>query len=59
MSQLVGVLERFAESEIGYFEVALVNEDVVRLDIPMHDVVAGQDLEGLNYLAEVHECLFL
>ena len=54
----LGFLETFAEAEITNFEDAIVEEDVIGLEVPMHDVVLVEDLEGFEELFEDEEGFF-
>jgi hypothetical protein len=58
VDHVVLAFEGLAEAEVCDFDAPVVDEDVVGLDIAVHDVGAGEDLEGLEHLSEEIECLF-
>lgn len=46
------MLEWLAEPEISEFETAIMNQNVVGLQVPMHYIVLAQDAETLEYLPQ-------
>ena len=47
-SHFVRRSEVFAEAEISEFDDAVVEENIVGLKVPMHDIVLVEDLEGFQ-----------
>lgn len=47
--------ELFAEAEVGYLKMLSFNEDIFRLEIPMHDIVLSENLEASNKLIKYRQ----
>ena len=56
---LVFGVEEFGEAEVGYFDGAVVLEDVGEFEIAVHDFVFNESLEGVEDLDEVFDGLVL
>jgi hypothetical protein len=48
--------QRLAKPKISDLDTTIVEQNVVRFDIPMHDVAAGENLESLHHLPEEIKC---
>ena len=49
--------EEFGEAEVGYFDDAVVLEEVGEFEIAVHDFVFNESLEGMEDLDEVFDGL--
>ena len=53
------IREQFGESEISYFDLPVVHEDVGQFEVSMHDLMLIEGLEGVKDLKEELDGLLL
>ena len=54
----VGLFQAFTKSKISQLDNAIAEKDIIRLQIPVHDVVLVENLEGLKKLLKDEQGLF-
>jgi hypothetical protein len=55
LGKFIGIFQRFTKSKISNFDITIIHENVIWLDISVHDIATRKNLECLDNLLEVEE----